>query len=126
MDVTVQDLIDRFSLEVLAGHTQLHRTITKARAHRPGLEFVGYFEFFPQEHVQLLGRKEINYLHTHSEAERNLRIGNIVKYHPPCFIVTRNQDGLKYLRKYCEQEGIPLPELPLHLSDARLPKSCTQ
>jgi HPr kinase/phosphorylase len=106
--VTVKDLVERFSLEVLAGHSELHRPITKTKAHRPGLEFVGYFEYFPQEHVQLLGRKEITYLHKLTENERNLHIGNIVKYHPPCFVVTRNQEGLKYLTKYCEEERIPL------------------
>ncbi|RTE05601.1 HPr(Ser) kinase/phosphatase [Paenibacillus whitsoniae] len=106
--VTVKDLVERFSLEVLAGQSELHRPITKTKAHRPGLEFVGYFDFFPQAHVQLLGRKEITYLHKLSENERNLHIGNIVKYHPPCFVVTRSQEGLKYLKKYCEEERIPL------------------
>ncbi|XEC94719.1 HPr(Ser) kinase/phosphatase [Paenibacillus tarimensis] len=106
--ITVQELANRFSLEVLAGDTQLDRIITKSRAYRPGLEFVGYFDFFPQEHVQVLGKKEINYLHKLTEEERKLRIGNIVKYHPPCFVVTANQDGLKYLTKYCDEEGIPL------------------
>ncbi|GBF73589.1 HPr(Ser) kinase/phosphatase [Paenibacillus sp. 598K] len=106
--ITVQELAQRFSLEIIAGEEQVHRQITKARPHRPGLEFVGYFDFFPQEHVQILGKKEINYLHTLTEEERNHHIGNIVKYHPPCFIVTSNQDGLKYLTKYCELEGIPL------------------
>lgn len=110
--VTVQDLVNRFSLEVLAGKSELHRVITKPKTHRPGLEFVGYFDFFPQAHVQVLGRKEITYLHKHSEEERNLSIGNIVKYHPPCFVVTRNQEGLKYLKKYCEEEGIPLLRTP--------------
>jgi HPr kinase/phosphorylase len=106
--VTVNSLVDKYSLEVLAGSSQLDRPITKTRAHRPGLEFVGYFDFCPTEHVQLLGRREIHYLHKLSEEERNERIGNIVKYHPPCFIVTRNQEGLKYLTKYCEEEQIPL------------------
>jgi HPr kinase/phosphorylase len=106
--VTVQDLVNRFSLEILAGADQLNRTIDKTKSHRPGLEFVGYFDFFPHAHVQLLGRKEINYLHKLSEDERNRHIGNIVKYHPPCFVVTRNQEGLKYLLKYCEEEQIPL------------------
>jgi len=107
--VSVQDLVNRFSLEVLVGNTeQLSRLITKPRTHRPGLEFVGYFDFFQKARVQVLGSKEITYLHTLSEEERNLRIGNIVKYHPPCFVVTRNQEGLKYLMKYCEEEGIPL------------------
>lgn len=108
--ITVQELADRFSLEVLAGKTHMHRTITQTRVHRPGLEFVGYFDFFPQQLVQVLGRKEINYLHKLTDAERNEHIGNIVKYHPPCFVVTRaqEQEGLKYLLKYCEEEHIPL------------------
>ena len=58
--------------------------------------------------VQILGQKEINYLHKLSHDERRLRIGNIVKYHPPCFIVTTGQEGLRYLTQYCAEEGIPL------------------
>lgn len=106
--ITVRELVQHCNLEVLAGADHLDRKITKSRAHRPGLEFVGYFDFFPMERVQVLGRKEITYLHKQTEEERNLHIGNIVKYHPPCFIVTANQDGLKYLMKYCDEEGIPL------------------
>ncbi|CAM4463620.1 HPr kinase/phosphorylase [Paenibacillus endophyticus] len=106
--IEVSELAAQFSLEVLAGVDQLDRKIMKARAYRPGLEFVGYFEFFPQEHIQILGKKEITYLHSLSENERNHHIGNIVKYHPPCFVVTAGQEGLKYLTKYCDQEGIPL------------------
>lgn len=106
--ISVHKLIDRFKLVVLAGETKLDRPITRSRAHRPGLEFVGYFDFFPMQRVQVLGRKEINYLHKLTEEERNLHIGNVVKYHPPCFIVTSSEEGLKYLTIYCEQEGIPL------------------
>lgn len=106
--IAVKQLKERFGLEVLAGENSLDRTIAKSKVHRPGLEFVGYFDFFPTERVQMLGKKEITYLHKLSEEERNERIGNIVKYHPPCFIVTAGQDGLKYLIKYCQQEDIPL------------------
>lgn len=106
--IQVKELQARFGLEVLAAKEKLERTIGKARAYRPGLEFTGYFDFFPQEHVQVLGKKEITYLHRLTDEERNHHIGNIVKYHPPCFVVTSGQSGLKYLTKYCEQEGIPL------------------
>lgn len=106
--ITVADLVKKFPLEVLAGEDQLHREITKKRTHRPGLEFIGYFDFFPMERIQILGQTEINYLHQLDKVERRQRIGNIVKYHPPCFIVTRNQKGLQYLKKYCSEEGIPL------------------
>ncbi len=106
--ITVQQVVDTFKLEVLTGENELSRTIGKSKAHRPGLEFVGYFEYFPMERVQILGLKEITYLLRLTEEERNLHIGNIVKYHPPCFIVTRDQQDLKYLMIYCAQEGIPL------------------
>jgi HPr kinase/phosphorylase len=106
--ITVSQLIERFQLEILAGHQFVDRLITKPLTYRPGLEFVGYFEFFPQNHVQVLGRKEITYLLQLNEGERSERIGNVVSYHPPCFVVTRGQDELKYLTKFCEQENIPL------------------
>jgi len=106
--ITVQSLTEKFQLEVLAGATRMDRLITRPQTHRPGLEFVGYFNFFPMERVQVLGRKEINYLLTLSIEERKLHIGNIVKYHPPCFIVTSGQQEIPYLTLFCNQEGIPL------------------
>ncbi|AIQ49989.1 serine kinase [Paenibacillus sp. FSL R7-0273] len=106
--ITVQSLTDKFHLEVLAGASRMDRLVTRPRTHRPGLEFVGYFDFFPMERVQVLGRKEINYLLTLSVEDRVHHIGNIVKYHPPCFIVTTGQQEIPYLTHFCNQEGIPL------------------
>ncbi|WP_054942525.1 HPr(Ser) kinase/phosphatase [Paenibacillus ihuae] len=110
--ITVQSLTEKFHLEVLAGASRMDRTITRPRTHRPGLEFVGYFDFFPMERVQVLGRKEINYLLTLSVEDRMLHIGNIVKYHPPCFVVTTGQQEIPYLTLFCDQEGIPLLRTP--------------
>ena len=40
--VQVADIVKEFSLEVLAGKSNLDRKIDQARPHRPGLEFIGY------------------------------------------------------------------------------------
>ncbi|BFH66137.1 MAG: HPr(Ser) kinase/phosphatase [Paenibacillus dendritiformis] len=106
--VMIQQLVEKFKLEVLTGGNRLNRTISKTRVHRPGLEFAGYYEFFPQERIQVLGLKEIGYLHTLTEEERDARIKNVVKYHPPCFVVTRDQEELTYLIDHCRREDIPL------------------
>lgn len=106
--ITVATLMKRFSLQVLAGEKCLNNLITHNKVHRPGLEFAGYFEFFPTELVQVLGRKEINYLLKLDKEERKLRVSNIVKYHPPCFIVTAEHEKLNYLIQFCEEEDIPL------------------
>ncbi|MFJ7729046.1 HPr(Ser) kinase/phosphatase [Neobacillus sp. NPDC097160] len=106
--ITVENLVRKFSLKVVAGESQLQKMITQSRVHRPGLEFVGHFDFFPTERVQILGKKEITYLHKLSHEERKIRIGNIVHYHPPCFIVTAGEEGLTYLTHHCIEQGIPL------------------
>ncbi|MBO2944571.1 HPr kinase/phosphorylase [Paenibacillus sp. F411] len=106
--ITVQSLANAFQLEVLAGSGHTDRSIARSKVHRPGLEFVGYFDFFPMERVQVLGRKEITYLLTLTVEERVLHIRNIVHYHPPCFIVTADQQDIPYLTLFCEEEGIPL------------------
>jgi HPr kinase/phosphorylase len=106
--ITVQKIIDKFHLEVLSGNNCLEREIDRPRTHRPGLEFVGYFDFFPMNRVQVLGRKEINYLLSLTVEERKHHIGNIVKYRPPCFIVTSGQQEIPFLTLFCNEEGIPL------------------
>lgn len=106
--ISVEEIARQFQLEVLAGENGLKRQIAKNQLHRPGLEFIGYFDFFPTERVQVLGLTEITYLRQLELDERKQRIGNIVSYHPPCFIVTRGQTELTYLEKYCSEEGIPL------------------
>ena len=43
--ITVQSITEIFHLEVLAGANRMDRMITRPQTHRPGLEFVGYFDF---------------------------------------------------------------------------------
>src|SRR5699024_6268561 len=96
------------SLEILTGAEFLSDHITEDNARRPGLEFMKYVPFFPQNRVYVLGENEIQYLYTLPEEEREERIESLVKYQPPCIIVTDGIDGLKYLPKYCDERDIPL------------------
>ena len=106
--LTVKDIVQRFSFEVLTGYDYLNRCIKQSKVRRPGLEFMDKFEFIATEHVQILGKNEINYLHTLSEEESKLRIGNIVKYDPPCIIITSNQEEPIGLIHYCVEQKIPV------------------
>ncbi|WP_342512023.1 HPr(Ser) kinase/phosphatase [Sporosarcina sp. FSL K6-1522] len=106
--ITVEALMTKFSLEVLTGQDQLHRIILKSETRRPGLEFIDDFAFIGMEHIQILGKNEINYLHTLSDEECKMRIGNIVKYNPPCIIITWQQEEPVGLLQYCAEEGIPV------------------
>ena len=80
----------------------------KTETRRPGLEFIDNFDFIGTKHIQILGKNEINYLHTLSDEECKLRIGNIVKYNPPCIIITWQQEEPTGLLQYCAKERIPV------------------
>ncbi len=105
--MTVKELVNHFSLEIIAGEDYLQRIIVKSKTRRPGLEFIDYFDFLPMQHVKVLGENEITYLHMLDEEERNMRVGNLIKYDPPCIVVTDNQEELTYLTKYCTKEKNP-------------------
>ncbi|WP_338452141.1 HPr(Ser) kinase/phosphatase [Niallia oryzisoli] len=106
--ITIQQLAEKLKLEIVAGNEGLGRIIDNDDIHRPGLELTGYFRFFPNERIQLLGRQEITYLHSLTKEQRDERIGNVIKKHPPCIIITHNQEGLNYLIKHCNEEGVTL------------------
>ena len=106
--ITVENIVKKFSFEVLTGKNYLHRILKKSKVRRPGLEFMDIFDFIATEHVQILGKNEINYLHTLTEEESKLRIGNIVQYDPPCIIITSNQDEPRWLIHYCDEKNIPV------------------
>lgn len=106
--IVIKDIVNTFSLEVLAGEGNLNKKVTKSNARRPGLEFIKYLDFFPMEHIHVLGQNEIQYLVSLPDEERSNRVQNLIKYKPPCIIVTDGQGDLKYLTKYCTENTIPL------------------
>lgn len=106
--ITVENIVQKFSFDVLTGLDQLNRELKKSKVRRPGLEFMDKFDFIANEHVQILGKNEINYLHTLSDEECKLRIGNIVQYDPPCIIITSNQEEPLGLIHYCVEKQIPV------------------
>lgn len=106
--ITIEEIVNTFSLEVLSGRDQLHRIIKKSKVRRPGLEFMDIFDFIAKEHIQILGKNEVNYLHTLTFEECKLRIANIVQYAPPCIIITSQQEEPLGLIQYCTEEKIPV------------------
>lgn len=61
--VKVSELVkDNSTLKVAEGNKFLaDKSISVSDISRPGLELTGYFDFYPKERIQLLGRTEISY-----------------------------------------------------------------
>lgn len=106
--ITVQEVVNSFSLEVLTCESALDRKVVKSTSRRPGLEFMDYLDYLPMGHVHVLGADEIYFLDSLSKEECRERVSNIVAYDPPCIVVTDDYQGLDNLTEYSRNKGVPL------------------
>ena len=64
--------------------------IEVSNTNRPGVQFAGYWDFFPYERPQLLGKVEMTYLSSLHEDTRRERLAKYFNYPLPCIIICRN------------------------------------
>lgn len=66
--------------------------ITSMEINRPGLELTGYFEFFDNKLIQVLGNTEFSYLGRFGAEAQRMVIDSIFSFSPPAVIVCRDID----------------------------------
>jgi HPr kinase/phosphorylase len=111
--VKISDLVQRFTLEIVAGAQGLKRPITVADLHRPGLELAGYTNYYAKERVQVLGMTELSFFETLTSATRKERAAFLCHEATPCLIVTRNHEVPAEMIETCEEHSLPLLRSPL-------------
>ncbi|GHN54462.1 HPr(Ser) kinase/phosphatase [Lactobacillus delbrueckii] len=108
--VKLTELInDNSSLRVLQGQECVSsKKITVSDVYRPGLELSGYFDFYPADRVQLLGRTEISYAARLDHDLRRKVFEKICQKETPCLLVSRNLPVPVELKEAAEAAGTPI------------------
>ena len=88
MAVTVENLIKDLQLEVLV-EGDLSIEIGVSDINRPGLQFAGFYNYFANERVQIVGHAEWGYLDAMQTVLRRKRLKKYFKLETPCTIMTR-------------------------------------
>lgn len=107
-ELTVEDIMQYFSLELIAGHEGIHRHVLVSDISRPGLEMAGYFDFYPSERVQLIGRKEMSFLETLPAITRRKRLERLCSDETPAFIIAHGEEGPLELSQIADEKHIPI------------------
>ena len=89
MSVTIEELIEYFNLEVLVQGDK-GRIINVSDINRPGLQIAGFYQYFDNKRVQLIGMAEWSFLDCMEVELRKKRINKYFKLDPLCVIFTRN------------------------------------
>jgi len=107
-EISISVLKNDFHLELLAGEEGLNNVITSEDIHRPGLEVTGFYDHFPKERIQVLGRQELSYLRLSPIETQVKRIREYVSLCPPCIIVTRSLPIEPFMIEACNEYNVPL------------------
>lgn len=100
---------DNSNLRVLQGQEYVSgKKITVSDVYRPGLELSGYFDFYPADRVQLLGRTEISYAARLDHDLRRKVFEKICQKETPCLLVSRNLPVPVELKEAAEAAGTPI------------------
>ena len=100
---------DNSNLRVLQGQECVSgKKITVSDVYRPGLELSGYFDFYPADRVQLLGRTEISYAARLDHDLRRKVFEKICQKETPCVLVSRNLPVPVELKEAAEAAGTPI------------------
>lgn len=96
------------NLELISDSGLAEREIVAIDINRPGLALAGYTEIFLSERIQIMGRTEIGYLATLEERKREEAIERVMKFQPPVFIFTHENEIIKNFIPYSKEYKVPL------------------
>ncbi|MEI3607445.1 HPr(Ser) kinase/phosphatase [Pseudogracilibacillus sp. SE30717A] len=110
--VRTKDLLDNFNLTVVAGADGIHREITSNDISRPGFEMTGFFEYYPKERIQIIGKTEMNYFLNLTEEEQKDRAERLCTDITPGLIVTNWMEVPQVLLNAANDAGVPILKSP--------------
>ena len=83
------DFVNTLNLTRVLATENKQLPIEVSNTNRPGVQFAGYWDFFPYERPQLLGKVEMTYLSSLHEDVRRERLAKYFNYPLPCIIICR-------------------------------------
>ncbi|BDR55814.1 HPr(Ser) kinase/phosphatase [Xylocopilactobacillus apis] len=106
--VTVDEVVKKLNLTVKSGIDFINRKVKVSDISRPGLELTGYFDFYPADRIQILGRTEISYIKSISHLNRMAVFEEMCEAETPAFLVTRDLEVPPELMAVATSNGIPV------------------
>lgn len=107
--VSLAKIISEFSLGTLNMPANPEKIqISTTEVNRPGLHMAGYFEFFDEKRIQIIGKSEESFLlrFTPEKAEKRLR--EFFSHKPVAVVICRNMQVDEVYAKTAAEYGVPL------------------
>jgi HPr kinase/phosphorylase len=104
---------DKLKLELITDGSGLHRLIREGSINRPALALTGFFKYFANKRIQVLGAAEMTYLKTLTQQKQIEIINEMVDRQIPCLVLTRNFNPTHPMLAVAEERNLPIFRTPL-------------
>jgi len=104
---------EKLKMELVIGEAGTHRLIQEGTINRPALALTGFFKYFANKRVQVLGAAEMTYLKALSQRRQTDILQKIVKRGIPCIVLTRNYHPTEPMQAVAEAMRIPIIRTPM-------------
>ncbi len=89
--ISVKEFAKKLDLEIVfEGKGEL--SLSTVNVSRPGLQLAGFFDYFGENRVHVLGNAEMKYYNAKQSCQKTAVIDAILKRKVPCTIISRNLD----------------------------------
>ncbi|WP_255558627.1 HPr(Ser) kinase/phosphatase [Horticoccus luteus] len=103
----------KLKLELLKGEDGLHRLIREGSINRPSLALTGFFKYFANKRIQVLGAAELTYLKTLHHDQQCAVFEQMVKRNVPCLVLTRNYHPTRAMADVAHRMNLPIFRTPM-------------
>src|SRR5471030_124428 len=104
---------EKLKLELVTGDAGLHRLIREGSINRPALALTGFFKYFANKRIQVIGAAEMTYLKTRSQRDQIMTFKEMAKRSVPCVILTRNYNPTHAMLAVASGMNLPIFRTPL-------------
>ena len=116
--VKLSKVIDEFSLEVMyLPDASENINITCSRVNRPGLQIVGFYDYYEQARLQIIGKVENMYLSKMEKEDRLSKLDDFFKTQPAGVIYTSSLPIEDEIIAIAEKHRVPLLRTTKSTSD---------
>ena len=116
--VSLARIVEEFSLKpITVNGNPAEIMISSADVNRPGLQFSGYYEYYDNDRIQIIGKSEVSFLETLSKADYEDRIRKFFATKPPLVVITRGIEPSEFFISEASANNVPFYQTTESTSD---------
>ncbi|MBO7402735.1 MAG: HPr(Ser) kinase/phosphatase [Lachnospiraceae bacterium] len=106
---SVKDLADKFDLKNCTPDLDISkRKISHSEINRPALQLAGFYDYFDNVRVQIIGNVENAYMNQFDEDTRLSVIEKLMSFNPPCLVFCQGINPSERLSELATKMGVPV------------------